>query len=90
MFNSGATHSFISVKLVETLGLIPTHRSLWLSVTLADGMTVTCDELYEGFPIRMYECEFLADLYRSELIDFGVILGMDWLTKYQAQIDCQR
>jgi len=35
----------------------------------------------------MYKHEFLADLYRFELTDFGVILGMDWLAKYQAQID---
>ena len=40
-----------------------------------DGKTVTCEVLYKGCPIRMYEYEFLADLYRFELIDFGVILG---------------
>ena len=62
LFDSGATHFFISVKLVETLGLIPTRKSL-LSVTLSDGKTMTCEELYEDCPIRMYECEFLADLY---------------------------
>jgi len=44
-----------------------------------------CEELYEDCPLRMYEYEFLADLY-----DFGVILGTDWLAKDQAQIDCPR
>jgi len=57
-------------------------------VILLDGKTATCEELYEGCHIRMYECEFLADLYRFELTDFGVILGIDWLAKYHAQIDC--
>jgi len=33
----------------------------------------------------MYEHEFLADPYKFELTDLGVILGMDWLAKYQAQ-----
>jgi len=56
-------------------------------VILPDGKIVTCEELYEGFPVKMYECEFLADLYKFELTDFGVILGMDWLARYQAQID---
>jgi len=28
LFDSGATHFFISVKLVETLGLVPTHTYL--------------------------------------------------------------
>jgi len=48
---------------------------------------MTCEDLYESCPIKMYKCEFLADLYNFELIDFGVILGMDWLARYQAQID---
>jgi len=34
--------------------------------------------------MKMYECEFPADQYKFKLIDFGVILGMDWLAKYQA------
>jgi len=38
----------------------------------------------------MYECEFLMDLYRFELTDFGIILGMDWLARYQAQIDSSK
>ena len=49
-----------------------------------------CEELYEGCPIRMYKYEFLADLYGFESTDFGVILGMDWLSKYPAQINYQR
>ena len=38
----------------------------------------------------MYEQRFLADLYKFELTDFGVILGINWLAKYQAQIDCPK
>jgi len=84
LFDSGATHSFISVKLVETLGLVSTHKSSLLSVILFNGKTVMCEELYEDCPIRMYKHEFLADLYKFELTDFAVILWMNWLAKYQA------
>jgi len=87
LFDSDATHSFISVKLVETLELHPTRKSSLLSLMLPDAKTMSCEELYEGCHIKMYECEFSADLYKFELTDFGVILGMDWLAKYQAQID---
>jgi len=90
LFDSGATHSFICVRLVETLGLTLTRRSSLLSMALPDGKIVTCEELYEGCPLRMYECKFVADLYKFELTDFGVILAMDWLAKYQAQIDCSQ
>ena len=77
LFDSGATHSFIFVRLVEALGLTLTRRSSLLSVTLPDGKTVSREELYEGCPLRMHECEFLADLYKFELTNFGVILGID-------------
>jgi len=69
--------SFISVQLVETLRLVPTHKSSLLSIIFPDEKTVSCEELYENYPIRMYEHVFLADLYRFELTDFGVIVGMD-------------
>ena len=63
LFDSGVTHSFISIKLVETLGLNPTQKSSLLSVVLPFGKAVSCEELYEGFPIKMYAYEFPADLY---------------------------
>jgi len=59
-------------------------------VILPNGNTATCEELYEDCLIRMYKHKFLTDLYRFESTDFGVILGMDWLAKHQAQIECPR
>jgi len=52
IFDSGATHSFISVKLDEILGLHPTRQSSLLFVMLPDGKTVSCEELYERFLIK--------------------------------------
>jgi len=40
--------------------------------------------------VKMHEFEFPADLYKFELTDFGIILGMDWLARYQAQINCPK
>ena len=34
LFNLGATHSFISIKLVETLELVPTRKYSLLSMIL--------------------------------------------------------
>ena len=77
LFDSGATHSFISVKLVETLELNLPQKSSLLSVVLPDRKAVLCEELYEGCPIKMYECEFVADLYKFEFKDFWVI--REWI-----------
>jgi len=40
LFDSGFTPSFIYVKLVETLGLVLTHKSSLLSMILPDGKIV--------------------------------------------------
>ena len=76
------------MKLVETLVTVPTCGPPRLSMILPDRKTVKCEEPYEDCFIQMYEHEFLTDLYKFELTNFDVILGMDWLAKYQAQIDC--
>jgi len=77
-------YSFISVKVVETLRLVPTRKSSLLPMILPDGKTVICEELYEDCSIRMYEHELCTDLYRFGLTNLGAIMGMDWLAKYQA------
>jgi len=40
LFDLYATHSIISIKLVETLGLNPTQKSSLLSVILPDRKTM--------------------------------------------------
>ena len=79
LFDSGATHSFISVKLVETLGLVPTRKPFLLFVILPHRKTVRCEELYEDFPIRMYEHEFLATYIGSSLLILRSFWG--WISE---------
>ena len=49
---------------------------------------MNCQELFVDCPILIYGSKLLADLYRFKLTEFDIILGMDWLSKHQAQIDC--
>jgi len=39
------------------------------------------------YPMQIKGHEFLADSDKFGLTDFDIILGMDWLSKYQTQID---
>ena len=34
--------------------------------------------------------KLLADLVLLDVMDFDVILGMDWLSQHYAIVDCQR
>ena len=40
-------------------------------------------------PIVISERELSADLVILDMIDYNVILGMDFLSKYEATIDCK-
>jgi len=44
---------------------------------------------YKNKKIQIGETEFLVDLILLEFRDFDIILGMDFLTKYDATLDCK-
>ncbi|XP_074300766.1 uncharacterized protein LOC141632083 [Silene latifolia] len=87
LFVSGATHSFISKEHVRTLNLTVYDRVVD-SVTVPSGESVSCDRIYTSIPIQIGEVVFHCDLMEFPLGGFEVILGMDWLGKYKAFIDC--
>ncbi|XP_021767541.1 uncharacterized protein LOC110731935 [Chenopodium quinoa] len=88
LFNSGASHSFISRSLVDRLKLeSPVFFSL--DIAIPSGKVVSCTKMHHGVPLVISKVEFPSDLIELDLQDLDVILGMDWLGKYKAQIDCE-
>ena len=45
--------------------------------------------VYRDCPIKIQEYEFLGDLIELSLREFDVILGMDWLSRQRAIVDCR-
>ncbi|XP_074313456.1 uncharacterized protein LOC141648628 [Silene latifolia] len=86
LFDSGATHSFISREHVRALNLTAYDRVVD-SVIVPSGESVSCDRIYTSVPIQIGEVVFHCDLMEFPLGGFEVILGMDWLGKYKAFID---
>ncbi|XP_074299739.1 uncharacterized protein LOC141630895 [Silene latifolia] len=87
LFNSGATHSFISREHVRALNLTAYDRVVD-SVIVPSGESMPCDRIYTSVPIQIGEVVFHCDLMEFPLGGFEVILGMDWLGRYKAFIDC--
>ncbi|KAA3490754.1 DNA/RNA polymerases superfamily protein [Gossypium australe] len=52
------------------------------------GHSVVVDKLYRGVPLELQGVVFVADLMELPFGEFDLILGMDWLVKYQANLDC--
>ncbi|XP_021721470.1 uncharacterized protein LOC110689028 [Chenopodium quinoa] len=47
-----------------------------------------CSKSHKGVPITIAGVEFPSELIEFDMKDLDVILGMDWLGKYKAHIDC--
>ena len=48
------------------------------------------DVFLPSCPVLIEDRELLADLVLLDVMDFDVILGMDWLSQHYAAVDCQR
>ncbi|XP_038972361.1 uncharacterized protein LOC120104745 [Phoenix dactylifera] len=90
LFDSGSTHSFVSIKFSSSLYCIPEKLVEPLYVATPLQKTVIADIIFKKCIIQLGERELVADLIQLDMQDFDIILGMDWLSKYHAHIDCFR
>ena len=90
LFDSGATHSYISLGMIDKLDK-PSERFRTRFVTeLPSGKVVLSSRIVRGVPIKIEDKELEGDLIELVIKDFDVILGMDWLARHGATIDCRR
>nr|ABA98544.1 retrotransposon protein, putative, Ty3-gypsy subclass [Oryza sativa Japonica Group] len=87
LFDSGATHSFISKKFVGIHGLRKEELSTPMRVH-TPGNSSTLVSYSPSVLIEIHRSRFLANLILLESKDLDVILGMDWMTKFKGVIDC--
>ncbi|KAL5583161.1 hypothetical protein UlMin_015603 [Ulmus minor] len=60
------------------------------STSLPSGATLLSDSWLQATPVIIDGRELYVDLVVLEMHDYDVILGMDWLSKYNAKIDCKK
>ena len=58
-------------------------------IELANKNQVSVDRVCPRCDIEIGRHHFYANLIPFKLGEFGVILGMDWLSENNAQIDCK-
>ncbi|XP_074289104.1 uncharacterized protein LOC141614244 [Silene latifolia] len=90
LFDTGATHSFISHSLSKKLKLVPSKPDIGLLIGLPTVETIPCSVVYKDCTITIEENPFLVDLVQLDLHDFDIILGMDWLIANHVLIDCHK
>ncbi|XP_026398887.1 uncharacterized protein LOC113294727 [Papaver somniferum] len=89
LFDLGATHSFISDRVVLRLDLHsePLEKMFHVITPVA---SVSLGRIFQSSIVRVGDQELSGDLIVLGMTSFDVILGMDWLGKYRALVDCFR
>ncbi|KAL0540369.1 hypothetical protein IC582_024606 [Cucumis melo] len=90
LFDSGSSHSFISSAFVShaRLEVEPLHHVL--SVSTPSGECMLSKEKVKACQIELAGHVIEVTLIVLDMLDFDVILGMDWLAANHASIDCSR
>jgi hypothetical protein len=86
LFDSGATHSFISEKLLGKMGLKGSHTNSAFKV-ITPGGKITSSILIRGVCLGSGSKIFPTNLTVISLAGMDVILGMDWMTQHKVVLD---
>jgi hypothetical protein len=89
LFDSGATHSFISSSYVKLCKLSTEPLDQNICVVTPIGDAITCRKCVDNCPIVIEGKTLPAKLAVFSMLGFDVILGVDWLLKYKANINCR-
>jgi hypothetical protein len=82
LFDSGATHSFISNNCGTRIGLdlFPTKGSYMISTP---GGEITSNQMVKSVPIQLGSKLIKTDLVLLNLEGIDVILGTNWMTEHR-------
>ena len=90
LFDSGASHSFITASVVIELGLEVETLEEPFYVSSPIGIRARIGMICRGCELEISGTLLTVDLRIMDMLEFDVILGMDWLTAYRVVIDCER
>ncbi|GKB80960.1 putative reverse transcriptase domain-containing protein [Tanacetum coccineum] len=88
LFDTSANRSFVSTTFSSLIDIVLTALDYEFDVELADGRIIWVNTLIRGCTLNFLNHPFNIDLMPVEMGSFDVIIGMDWLSKYQAVIVC--
>ncbi|GJW20847.1 putative reverse transcriptase domain-containing protein, partial [Tanacetum coccineum] len=86
LFDFGADYSFVSITFIPLLGLDPSELGFIYEIEIANGQLVEIDKVIKGCKLEIEGHVFDIDLIPFGHGSFDVIIGIDWLSNYKAEI----
>jgi hypothetical protein len=88
LFDTGASFSCVPESFVDICSLSVEYMSSCMSVSTPLGSRSVLNRICKAVDIELGGRHLPADLVVLDMLDFDVILGVDWLVKYHAVVDC--
>ncbi|XP_075504405.1 uncharacterized protein LOC142541836 [Primulina tabacum] len=89
LFDYGAIHSFTSKRFAKKLGCKPEKLNEPFRIATPTSRAIETHEIDRDCKISISTQTFSAELIQLIMVDFDIILGMDWLAKNNAMVDCK-
>ena len=90
LIDPGSTHSYICMEQMSDTFPLVELLAYDLLVTSPLGHSVRVNHVYKNCPLMVHDREFSVDLIALPFHEFDLILGMDWLSKHRAIVDCDK
>ncbi|XP_062093936.1 uncharacterized protein LOC133799972 [Humulus lupulus] len=90
LIDSEVTHSYISMNMIDKLGMPYKLFDHSFSTMLPSGDMMLSTRWLQSTPLIIEGRVCLTDLIEINIPDYDFILGVDWLSKHGASIDCQK
>ena len=90
LVDPGATHSFASKHFLDRFQIETQPLEGCMRVSLPAGDPLFSDKVVRDSRDLIEGQEFPADLVALDMRDFDVVLGMDWLSRHRATLDCYK
>ena len=86
----GSTHSYVCTEhLFDKMSLVE-QLAYDMDLTSPLGHSIRVNRVYKNYPLVIHDREFFVDLIALPFHEFDLILGMDWLSKHRAIIECDK
>ena len=88
LFDSGASHCFISSRFTALYSIPLVCTSDQWEISTGNGVVIT-NRICKACTVELCCGKLEADIFVLDTGGYNVILGMTWLGKYHAVIDCR-
>ncbi|XP_059277631.1 uncharacterized protein LOC132031721 [Lycium ferocissimum] len=89
LMDPGSTLSYVTPFIAKKYGMEPEKLREPFEVSTPVGESVVARRIYRGCLVMIYHRRTIADLVELEMVDFDVIIGIDWLKSYYATVCCR-